>query len=334
MAAPTNSFTSYDAVGNREDLINKIFSVDQTKTPFTSKIAKVSASATKHEWQTDSLAAASDTNANVEGEDAVTDATTATTRLDNQTQISDKVARVTGTQEAVDSAGRSSEMAYQKAKKMVELSLDIEKSALANKAKVVGNNTTARVAAGVESWIATNTSAGATGADPTGNGTDIRTDGTQRAFLEADLKTVLASCANAGADPDLLLLGTFNKQAMSAFSGNGTRTYDANRNQLDTAIDIYKHDFGELEIMFSPQSRDRSALVLDTALWAMATLPGRAFVSKDLAKTGDTTLPGRAFVSKDLAKTGDTERTQIITEWTLEARNEEGNGIVADLSTS
>lgn len=316
MAQPSNSFSSYDAVGNREDLINQIYMVEQTKTPFTSRIAKVTASATKHEWQTDDLTAASDTNAVIEGDDATTDASVATTRLDNQTQISDKVARVTGTQEAVDKAGRSSEMAYQVAKRMTELKRDIEKSALANKAKVVGNDTTARVAAGVESWIATNTSAGAGGSDPTGDGSDARVDGTQRAFVEADLKTVLAACADQGGDPNLILTGSFNKQAMSAFSGNGTKTYEGTSNTLNTAIDIYISDFGTLEIVYSPQSRDRSALVLDTSLWALATLPGRAFMQTDLAKTGDTM------------------RKQILTEWTLEARNESGNGIIADLTTA
>ena len=40
MAQPTNSFSSYDAIGNREDLIDKIYMVEQTKTPFTSRIAK------------------------------------------------------------------------------------------------------------------------------------------------------------------------------------------------------------------------------------------------------------------------------------------------------
>lgn len=316
MAVPNNSFSSYDAVGNREDLINKIYMVEQTRTPFSSRIAKVTATATKHEWQTDDLAAAVDTNATLEGDDATTDATIPTTRLDNQTQISDKVARVTGTQQSVDHAGRSSEMAYQVAKKMTELKRDIEKSMLANKAKVVGNNSTARVAAGVESWLATSTSAGAGGADPTGDGTDARTDGTQRAFVEADLKTVLASCADQGGDPNLILVGSYNKQAMSAFSGNGSKTYEGNSQTLNTAIDIYISDFGTLEIVYSPFSRDRSALVLDTSLWAMATLPGRAFAQNDLAKTGDT------------------ERKQVITEWTLEARNESGNGIVADLTTS
>lgn len=316
MAQPTNSFSSYDAVGNREDLINQIYMVEQTKTPFTSRIAKVTATATNHEWQTDNLAAASDTNAVIEGDDATTDASTATTRLGNQTQISDKVARVTGSQEAVDHAGRSSEMPYQIAKRMTELKRDIEKSALANKAKVVGNDTTARVAAGAESWMASNTSAGVGGSDPTGDGTNARTDGTQRAFVEADLKSVLASCANGGGDPNLILTGAFNKQAASAFSGNGTKTFEGDSNTLNTAIDIYKSDFGTLEIVYSPFSRDRSALVLDTSLWALATLPGRAFKQTELAKTGDTM------------------RTQILTEWTIESRNEAGNGIIADLTTA
>ena len=316
MALPTNTQTTYDTTGNREDLINKIFMVAQTETPFTSRIAKVTATATKHEWQTDGLAAAVDTNAVLEGDDATTDAASITTRLSNYTQISDKVARVTGTQEAVDSAGRGSEMAYQRALKSVELKRDIEKSACANKARVVGSNSVARVSAGIESWI-TNDSFGATGASPTGDGTDTRTDGTQRAFTEAMLKTVLAASADAGANPNLVLVGSFNKQAMSAFTGNNiTRNVDSAKGELQTSIDIYVSDFGRLEIVFSPQSRSRSALVLDTDLWAMATLPGRAFMSKPLAKTGDS------------------ERNQVLTEWTLEARNELGSGIVADLTVA
>lgn len=316
MAQPANTFSTYDAAGNREDLVDAIYMVEQTKTPFTSRIEKVTATATKHEWQTEAMAAASSTNAVIEGDDATTDATIATVRRDNQTQISDKVARVTGTQEAVDKAGRSSEMAHQIAKRMAELKRDIEASALANNAKVVGDDSTAREAAGVESWIATNTSAGGSGADPTGDGTDARTDGTQRAFVEDDLKTVLAACADEGGEPNLILCGSFNKQAMSAFSGNGTKTFDGSSNTLNTAIDIYVSDFGTLEVVYSPQSRARSVVAIDTSLWALATLPGRAFAQHELAKTGDTM------------------RTQIITEWTLEARNESGNGIVADLTTS
>ena len=316
MALPSNSQTTYlGANSNREDLVDAIYMVAQEQTPFTSRINKIKATATLHEWQTEELAAAVDTNAVLEGDDATTDAPSNTARRTNYTQISDKVARVTGTQQAVDHAGKSSEMAHQVAIKMTELKRDIEKSALANKAKVAGNASTARVAAGVESWVATNASEGAGATSATGDGTDARVAGTPRAYTETLLKGVIADCADAGANPNLILVGSANKQAMSAFTGNGvTRNVEANKQTLNTAIDIYISDFGTLEVVYSPFSSANSALVLDTSLWALGTL-------------GD-----RAFKQSPLAKTGDTERTQIITEWTLEARNETGNGAVYDLT--
>ena len=38
MAKVTNSFTSYDATSNREDLSNVIYNIDPTATPFMSAI--------------------------------------------------------------------------------------------------------------------------------------------------------------------------------------------------------------------------------------------------------------------------------------------------------
>ena len=318
MALPSESQSTYTGVNsNREDLVDAIYRVSQEQTPFSSRVAKIGAKATLHEWQTEALADAVDTNAVLEGDDATTDAPINTARRTNYTQISDKVARVTGTQESVDKAGKTSEMAHQVAAKTIELKRDIEKSMLANKAKVAGNATTARVAAGIESWIATNASEGAGATSATGDGTDARVAGTPRAFIEPLLKTTIAACADAGANPNLILVGSFNKQAMSAFTGNGiTRNVEATKQTLNTAIDIYISDFGTLEVVYSPFSNAASALVIDTSLWAMGTLPGRAFMQNPLAKTGDT------------------ERTQIITEWTLEARNENGNGAVYDLTTA
>ena len=259
MTAPTDSFTTYDSTGNREDLSQAIYDISPTATPFLSGVVHTTATATNHEWQTDALDTPTSSNAVVEGEDALTDASAPTTRLGNQSQILDKVPRVTGTQNAVDSAGRANEMAYQVMKRGKELKNDLESSMLANKSKVVGNNSTARVMAGIESWIATNTDFGATGADPTGDGTDARTDGTLRAFDEDQLKVVLAGCWDEGGEPDTILVGSFNKQAASAFSGNAQVT---------------RH------------SRPESALVLQMDMWALATL--RDFQTSDLAKTGDT----------------------------------------------
>lgn len=49
-----------------------------------------------------------------------------TVRLGNRTQISTKTASVSGSQAAVNSAGRKSEMAYQMALRALELKRDME----------------------------------------------------------------------------------------------------------------------------------------------------------------------------------------------------------------
>jgi hypothetical protein len=314
MGQPTDTFSTYDAVGNREDLSDVIYDISPTQTPFMSSIAKVSADATYHEWQTDSLAAASSTNAVIEGNDAVTDASTATTRLGNYTQISDKVARVTGTQRKVDSAGRGDELDYQVMKRAKELKRDMESALLASNARVAGNDTTARELAGVPAWIATNDNFGANGASPAGTGADTRTDGTQRAFAESDLKSVLAAVWDQGGEPGMIMVGSFNKQAMSSFTGNATRTVDASDKRLNTAIDVYVSDFGELSVIPNRFMRSRDALVLDMDYWAMATL--------------------RDFEQTELAKTGDSDRVQILSEYTLVSRNEAASGGVFDLTTA
>lgn len=316
MATPADTTSTYDAIGNREDLSNVIYDISPLTTPFISSIAHVAADATNHEWQTDKLAAAAD-NAVIEGEDATTTAGIPTVRLANQTQISDKVPRVTRTQRQVNSAGRGDEMDYQIMKMSKELKRDKEFALLANNAKVVGSESVARELAGVPAWIATNTDFGATGADPTGDGTDARTDGTQRPLDEADLKLVLAACWDEGGEPDTIMTGSFNKQAMSAFVGGGTSgpaQRQVNGTRIETAIDIYVSDFGSLAVIPNRFMRARDLLVLDTDMWAMASLA--------------------EFQETPLAKTGDSDRVQILSEYTLVARNEAASGIVADLDTA
>jgi hypothetical protein len=196
MTLATSAFTTFSAIGNREDLSDEISRIDPTETPFYSGIERGKASATNHEWQTQALAAASTSNAQLEGDDGyAADATTATVRLGNICQISRKTPRVTGTQQSVDHAGRGSEMDYQVMLKGMELKRDIEAILTgANQAKVTGNSSTAPKLADVLSWIKTNTvKGGGTGADPTAaDGTSLRVDSaTQRAFVENDLKSAL-----------------------------------------------------------------------------------------------------------------------------------------------
>ena len=243
-------FSTYDAVGNREDLADMIYDISPMDTPFVSGIAKNSATATNHEWQTDSLARAAN-NAQIEGADATTTISTPTTRLGNYTQISSKVPQVSRTQRDVDSAGRGDEMDYQVMKMAKELKRDQETALLANKAKVAGSEVLARELAGVESWIADNVSLGGGGVAPTGDGTDARTAGTLRALDEQFLKDVLADCWNEGGNPDMIMCGSYNKQAFSSFVGGGAsgpaqRTVDGDAARVNTAIDIYVSDLALL----------------------------------------------------------------------------------------
>src|SRR6185312_4223589 len=245
MTMPTNTLATYEAVGDREDLSDIIYRIDPTDTPFMSAAAQEKATAVNHEWQTQALAAAT-ANAQLEGGDAVTNAATPTVRLGNICQISTKVARVSGTQQAVDHAGRDNELAYQETLKGLELKRDKEFNlAGVNQAKVTGNDTTARQTASVLSWLKSNTSKGAGGSDPSAaDGTGTRTDGTQRAFTEAGLKTVLQSIWNNGGKPDLIMTGGFNKQVFSTFTGRATPIEETKGKKIIASVDAYDSDFG------------------------------------------------------------------------------------------
>ncbi|GCC46012.1 hypothetical protein chiPu_0030035, partial [Chiloscyllium punctatum] len=126
MALPTNTVTTYQAIGNREDLSDMIYRIDPTDTPFMSGVDKEKASAVNHEWQTQALAPASNANAQLEGDDPTANALVPTVRLGNLCQISYKMAQVSGTQQAVDHAGRDNELAYQEMLRGLELKRDIE----------------------------------------------------------------------------------------------------------------------------------------------------------------------------------------------------------------
>jgi hypothetical protein len=318
MTLPTNTFATYEAVGNREDLSDVIYRIDPTDTPAMSGFEREKATAVNHEWQTQALAAVDTGNAVLEGDDATTDAATPAVRLGNMCQISDKVARVTGTQRAVEHAGRDDELEYQEMLKGLELKRDMESILVGtNQAKVTGSDATARKTATVLSWIKTNTSKGASGSDPSAaDGTGSRTDGTQRAFTEAQLKTVLQSVWNSGGKPDTIMVGGFNKQVFSTFTGRATPTEDTKAKKIVAAVDAYESDFGRLKIVPNRFQRARDVLVLQMDMWAVAYLNGRKMVSIPLAKTGDS------------------DRRQMLSEYALVSRNEKASGGVFDLTTS
>jgi len=315
MAQPSNTYATNDMVGIREDLSDVIYDVSPVEVPFLSMAAHNEATNTYHEWQVDSLAAASGTNVVIEGDDATTDASSPTTRRGNYTQISDKVARVTGTARSVTTAGRADEMDYQMLKRARELKRDMEKMLLADNARVAGNDTTPRELAGVPSWIITAVSNAGDGTEPTGDGTDAYVAGTARQFTEDMLKTVGKTCWDNGGNPGILLSGSFNRQIASTFGG-GTKVQKAEDKTLHATFDIYEGDFGNYKLVPDRFTSASNVFGLDMEYWKVAFLPGRNMVTEELAKTGDT------------------DRKQILSEYTLEACNEKSSFVIRDLTTS
>ena len=315
MAQPANTFDTYDSVGIREDLSNVIHNISPEETPFYSKAAKKAAKNTLVEWQTDSLRASA-ANAHIEGDATTAEARAATTRLGNYTQIFKNAVVVSDSDDNVDNAGRAKEIAYQTLKIAKEQKLDIEKALFANNARAAGNSTTARELAGAPAWLTTNTVAGVGGADPTGDGTDARTDGTQAAFSQDNFDTVMQSIWVAGGKPDTVYLSAFQMNVALGFTGNNNQrsSVQAGDERVVKSLAVYVTPWGSVEFMPSRENRSRDVFIMQDNMWEVASLRG----TKNVA----------------LAKTGDNTTRQVVTELTLCAKNEAANGIIADCSTS
>lgn len=320
MAVPGGTFQEFQAIGEREDLADIIYDISPMDTPFMSNISRGRATNTFHEWQTDSLLQAA-VNSQIEGDDAAADTASPTTRFGNYTNISRKVPRVSGTLRAINTAGRSDELSYQVAKRGRELKRDIETALLGLQAAVAGGAGTARVCAGVGTWLWDNqTQQGASATTPTvtsGAPTTAPTAGTAVAITETNLKDTISDCWDDGGDPTVVMAGSFNKRAISAFGGIATLYRDSQGMQPATilgAADAYVSDFGQHQIVANRFQPATDVYVLDMEYWECAYL--------------------RPIQSETLAKTGDSDRRMIIAEYTLCAKNPSSSGKIYTVTTS
>ena len=322
MAIVANTFTSHSAIGIRESLSDIISNISPEEVPFQSNVGSESISNTYFEWQTDSLSA-TDKTARIDGDDvSAYDATTATTRVGNYSHILRRTMVIADNLGAQDLAGRNDEYAYQIAKRGKEIRRDIEATLLDNNAQVAGSATVARETAGIEAWIATNTvhQTGGTpaGADPSGDGTDARTDNsTKAAFTEQMLKDAMQAAYDSGGQPSILMVGSFNKGKVSGFAGIAAQRFMAPSDSPTTIVgtaDVYMSDFGTLNCIPNRFQRASSALILDPEYATVCNL--------------------RPIQTVELAKTGDASKAMILWEGGLKVTNEAAHAGVFDLTTS
>ena len=315
MAQPTNTFDSYDAVGIREDLADVIYDVSPEDTPFYSSCAKAKATNTYHEWMTDALRS-STTNAHIEGDATTAEARSATTRLGNYTQIFKNAVIIPGTDTGLNKAGRAKEMAYQTLKIAKEQKLDIEKALFANNARVAGNSSTARELAGLPSWIVTNIDEAATSTAATGDGTDARTDGTAAAFSQTRFDGVMQSIWESGGKPDTVYLSAYQMNVALGFTGNNNQrsSVQAGDERVVKSLAVYVTPWGTVQFQPSREQRSRDVFILQDDMFAVGVL--------------------RATKNEALSKDGDYEKRQVLTELTLQSKNEKSSGAIYDCSTS
>ena len=317
MAQPTNTFDSYDGANSiREDLADVIYNISPSETPFMSNAAKGTASSTLYEWQTDSLADTA-ANAQIEGDDYDGDARTATVRLNNRTQISAKSVTISGTDDAVDNAGMSTQMAYQLAKMGKEIKRDMERAFVGiENAKVAGNASTARELASVGTWYGGNkpgtssaagnfSKGGSPSASPAGDGSTAIAGGTNRTFTETLLKEGLLKAFELGREPETILMSPSHKQTASGFAGVASKYKDASDRVSIGTTDIYVSDFGEVAFVPNRHQNANRVDILQMDMWSVDFL--------------------RPFQTTDLAKTGDADKKLLLVEYTLCAKAPNAN---------
>lgn len=244
---------TYNNVGNREGLTDRVADLFADEVPFMAMSRKVGSIATKHEWQADNLNSAS-LEGIVEGATVSYTRPGSRARHANYTHIRQRNWEVTHTQQQVQVAGIKSEIARCLMKAMKELLTDYEKIFLNTGNSGAGATGTARKAKGIQKAIISNTAVGTGG----GNSTNI-------ALTEKTVNDLMAQIWTAGGNPKLLLCNEYQKRVISqdftaktGFSFN----IDASTRKAIENINSYEGSFGTLQIIPDRQHMKRRITVL------------------------------------------------------------------------
>ncbi|MBM3091606.1 head protein [Ensifer sp. T173] len=324
MAALANTFTTNQAVGNREELSDVVSRITPEDTPIYSLIEKGSTKSVHPEWETDELAAPA-ANIKTEGDEYTFGAISPPDRLGNYTQILRKDWIISATQEVVSEAGNVQKRKYQKLKKGVELRKDVEFAIVDTNASVGGAT---RELGSLSTWIETNVSRGATGANggfdtPTGL-TVAPTNGTQRAFTKTILDSVMQQGFQNGANFRHVSASPYVKSVFVTFMSDSNVapfryavSKGGERNTIVASADYYEGPFGTVmihpnRVQAGSAGLARNAFFIDPEMLSFLWLRK---IQED----------------KDVAKTGDADKGVLIGEGTLKVHNEKGLGVAADL---
>lgn len=322
MPVVANTFQSTSAKGNREELASVVNRITPEDTPIYSLVEKISFDTTHPEWLVDDLAAPA-ANIQLEGDDYTFSATAPATRYGTYTQIMRKEGIISGSQDATNNVGVE-QVKYQKLKKGVELRKDVEFAIVDTNAQVAGAT---REFGSLNTWLTTNVSRGATGANGgynSGTGlTAAPTPGTQRAFTKTLLDTVMQAGYTSGANFRHCVVSPYVKSVFVTFMSDtnvASFRYAASSGKENSIIanaDVYEGPFGKVmihpdRVMATSATQARNAFLIDPEHLSFGWF-------RKIAE------------DKDVAKTGDAKKFVLLGEGALRVGNEKGLGVVADV---
>jgi hypothetical protein len=306
-------FTSYDAVGLKEDISDIITNISPTKTPFQTLIGREKVTQKFFQWQEDSLRAAG-ANAQAEGFDASFVTVAPTVMRNNVTQILAEASQVSGTMDVTSTYGRAKESAYQLAKSAAQVKRDLEIALVGNdQAVVTGSDGVARKMASYSEQLTV--------------ANNVVNMGGNTVVDEAHLLTALQNCYQNGAEPSTVMITPANSLTLAGFAksgaGRGRQIYDnqPNNKTLVNAVDVYVSPFGDVKVILNrfqngaslaPGTGHPWTLVLNPSMWVLATL--------------------RPWFREVLAKTGDSIKQMIVGEFSLKHKNFLASTLVVESS--
>jgi len=336
-------FSSYDAVGVKEDISDIITNISPTKTPFQTAIGNEKSTQKFFQWQEDSLRAAA-ANQQVEGFQVTSDLSTATmvptVMRSNNTQILAEVPETTGTMDVTSTYGRARESAYQMAKSAAQVKRDLEVAfvGMGYNAPVNTNKTTARVMGSFEYQVgqpaSNNLYVTTQGVGSNADYTNLIFTGTANGgFTETNMLLALQNSYNQGAEPNTVSIIPGRAiqvagfaMAQTAYAGGGSPTAAASYRQkfndsttVVNAVTMYKSPFGDVKIVLNrfqcgsplaPSTQHVHTLIYDPSQWVKVTL--------------------RPWFREVLAKNGDSLRQMIVGEFSLKHKNWRASSVIVE----
>jgi hypothetical protein len=323
MAALTNTFLSTAAKVNRESLHDMVSMLTPRDTPLYSRIGKGKADALFEEWPIRNLRAPA-ANIQTEGDTYSYNAVAPTIRVGNYTQIMRESWIVSRSQNSVKNAGNSESSTRAKLEAGLAIRKDVELAILTPLPSLGGAT---RQSGGLPTWLTTNVSRGATGANGGYNvGTKVTvapTAGTKRAFTQALLDTVMQSVYVAGGNVSEVQLSPYNKAVFVTFMSNpNVATFrhmaeDGKGNRIVSNADFYDGPF------------DQVAIRLNRVMAANAVVASNIWLL-DYEKLSYKWLD-EIKEDPEVVPNADAKAGVIIGEGTLMVENEAGLGVIADV---